>query len=112
MVAPIDAKATFEVEGEAITLRLDFQAIAMMEEMGASLFADNGLDLTLSKCAVLVKCMAVSGHPDMTLDEAMAVVVKVGIATVASTILELIAKFGGKPDEESEGNGEAATEAA
>lgn len=110
MVAPIDAKVSFEVEGETITLRLDWQAIALMEDMAVSLFSADGLDLTLSKCATLVKCMTVSTRPDMSLDEALAIVVKHGIGEVGTAILELIAKFGGKPDEEGdgEGNGEAA----
>lgn len=111
MVAPIDAKVSFEVEGETITLRLDWQSIAMMEDMAVSLFSADGLNLTLSKCATLVKCMTVSTKPEMTLDEALAIVVKHGIAEVGGIILELIAKFGGKPDEGSEGNVEAATAA-
>lgn len=112
MVAPINAIASFEVEGETVTLRLDWQAIAMMEEMAISLFSEDGLNLTLSKCAMLVKCMSVSDRPDMSLDEALAIVVKKGIGEVGAIILGLIAKFGGKPDDESaEGNVEAAANA-
>lgn len=113
MVAPIDAKVCFEVEGETVTLRLDWQAIAMMEEMSVSLFSTDGLDLTLSKAATLVKCMSLAARPDMSIDEALAIVVKGGIGEVGGHILELIAKFGGKPDEdgEAEGNVEAASAA-
>lgn len=74
MVAPIDAKATFEAEGETFTLRLNFRTIALAEREGVDAFAPN--DLTLTKIAVMLRCFATPEHPDMTDDDAFALVVR------------------------------------
>lgn len=100
MVAPLDAKATFEVEGETITLRLNFRSIALAEENGIDLIGGTMTDLTPTKSAVLVKCLAVQEHPEFTEDHTMAIVVKAPDA-LRDALLELFTKYAGA----SEGNG-------
>lgn len=94
MVAPIDAKSTFMVEGEQITLRLNFRSIALAEAEGIDLLS--GKEIPPLKVAVLVRCLAVEDHPEMTNDEALAIVMR-GKAGVAKALPELFAKFGAKP---------------
>ena len=72
MVAPVDAKATFEVEGETITLRLNWRSIALGEELGVDLFSPDGVKATVGNSALLLKCLASTDHPQMSLDEALA----------------------------------------
>ena len=106
MVAPIDAKVTFEVEGETITLRLNFRSIALLEAAGLDLFSPQGVEMTLAKSAIMCRCLAVTDHPAMTDDEALATTVKAG-AAFGAAVMDLIARFGGKTDE-PEGNAPAA----
>lgn len=97
MVAPIDAKASFEVEGETITLRLNFRALALAKKEGVNLLA--GADLDPVSLAVAVRCLAVQDHPTMTDEEAFAVVVRGGEAAGAA-LVELFTEFGGKASAE------------
>jgi hypothetical protein len=108
MVAPIDAKVTFEVEGETITLRLNFRALAMCEQRGVDMFSGTGISMTLTNGAQLLRSLAVTDHPDMDEDEALAIVVKYGMADFGARIGELIVAFGG----EDEGNVKAGKKAA
>lgn len=109
MVAPIDSKVVLQVEGEDITLRLNFRTISLLEEAGLDLFNRDGFHMTLARSAIMCRCLAVSEHPDMTNDEALAVVAR-SKGEFAGAVLELIAKFGGKDD--PEGNVEAAKAAS
>lgn len=102
MVAPLDAKATFEVEGEPITLRLNFRSISLAEEHGIDLIGGTMTDLSPSKSAVLVKCLAVQEHPGFTEDHTMAIVAKAP-AALRDALLELFSKYGAAPS--AEGNG-------
>lgn len=96
MVAPIDSKATFEVEGETITLRLNFRSIALAEEHGIDLLSmDAGDKMTATKAAVLVKCLAVQDHPEFTEDHTIAVVVAAP-AELEAALVELFTNYGGK----------------
>lgn len=106
MVAPIDAKASFELEGETITLRLNFRSIALAEAEGINLL--EGKEMSLSKVALVVRCLAVQDHPDMENDEALAIATRGG-AQVGKALTELFTKFGAKPVEA--GNGKAKTRA-
>lgn len=103
MVAPIDAKATFEVEGETITLRLNFRSLKLADAEGIDVLA--GKALSPMKVATLLRCLAVQEHPDMGDDEAFAIVVKGGEAAGAA-IADLFTKFGGSAS--AEGNVAAA----
>lgn len=103
MVAPIDAKVSFEVEGEPITLRLNFRALALCEQRGVDMFSPNGINMTLTNAAKLLQSLAVTDHPEMNDDEALAVIVKYGMADFGARIGELIVSFGG----EGEGNAKA-----
>jgi hypothetical protein len=111
MVAPIDAKEVLKAGGDELTLRLNFRSISLLEESGLDLFSEAGVHMTLAKSALLVKCLAVTDHPALTEDEALAIVVA-DQAAVGRAVLNLIARFGGKAEEEGEGNGRAAKAAA
>ncbi len=96
MVAPLDAKATFQVEGETITLRLNFRSIALAEGYGIDLIGGTMDDLPPTKAAVLVKCLAVQEHPDFTEDHTMAIVARAPTA-LSDALLELFSKYAGVP---------------
>lgn len=102
MVAPIDAKATIEVEGETITLRLNFRALALAKKQGVDLMAGKQLDAI--ELATALRCMAAQDHPEMTDEEAFAIIVRGGDAS-AQALTELFTEFGGKAS--AGGNGKA-----
>lgn len=92
MVAPIDAKATFTVDGEAFTLRLNFRALALAKAAGVNLIGVTSLDPL--DIAIAVRCLAAQEHPDLTDDIAFALVVRDGEA-VSKAIADLFEQFGG-----------------
>lgn len=100
MVAPIDAKASFQVEGETISLRLNFRSLALADAEGIDVMA--GKPLAPLKVAVLLRCLAVQDHPEMTDEEAFAIVIRGG-AEAGAAIADLFSKFGGAKS--AEGNG-------
>lgn len=95
MVAPIDAKVTFEAEGEPFTLRLNFRALALCEARGVDMFSPDGVQMTLTRAATLLRSLAVTDHPEMSEDEALAVVVRYGMGELGARIGELLTAFGG-----------------
>lgn len=111
MVAPIDAKVELKVDGETITLRLNFRSISLLEENGLDLFSESGVQMSLAKAAKMCRFLAVTDHPEMTDDEALAVVSRSKQA-FGLQVIELIERFGGKPAEDAEGNGGAADQVA
>lgn len=92
MVAPIDAKVTFQVEGEGITLRLNFRALSLAKHEGVNLLSGGEMDPL--QLAVAVRCLAVQDHPDMSDEEAFAIVLKGGEAS-AKALVDLFSQFGG-----------------
>lgn len=96
MVAPIDAKSVLTVEGEDITLRLNFRSIALCEAVGLDLFTENGVAMTLAKSATLLKCLAANDH-DLSDDEALAIVVKSKLG-FGEAVLALMGQFTGEPE--------------
>lgn len=104
MVAPIDSKVTFEVEGEEITLRLNFRALALAKKEGVDLMG--GKEMDPLDIAVAVRCLAAQDHPKMTDEEAFAIVVKAGEAA-AEAMGELFSAFGAS----AEGNGKTKAKA-
>ncbi|HEY8604726.1 hypothetical protein [Tsuneonella suprasediminis] len=100
MVAPIDAKAEFEVEGETVTLRFNFQAIALADQHGIDLLNDGFTELRPVQAATLLKCLGAQDQPDWTEDHALAVVVKAP-EMVREALISLFTEYGGK----AEGNG-------
>jgi hypothetical protein len=96
MVAPLDAKASFEVEGETITLRLNFRSIALAEEHGINLLSADGIDLSPTRAAIVVKCLAVQEHPDFTEDHTMAIVAAEP-ERLTEALIALFRSYGGKP---------------
>lgn len=103
MVAPIDAKVTFDVEGEPITLRLNFRAISLAAREGIDLLGGDNVDLAPLNAAVLVKCLAAQEHPDLTEDHTLAIVTRAPEA-LGKALVELFTDYGGK----TEGNVQAA----
>lgn len=101
MVAPIDAKASFEVEGETITLRLNFRALALTKKEGVNLMAGGAMDPV--DVATALRCLAAQDHPEMTDEEAFAIVVRGGEA-VGDAFTTLFSQFGGS----AEGNAKPA----
>jgi len=98
MVAPIDAKAIIQAGDEQITLQLNFRTLALAKAGGVNLLggADLGamdpLDL-----AVLVRAFATPAHPDMTEDQALALLIRHGSACTAA-ITELAQHFAGSAE--------------
>ena len=79
MVAPIDAKATIEADGETFTLRLIFRTMAKCEAAGIDLFDPASLsNVTTVKTAKLVQCLAVVDHENMSGDVAFALTLRHG----------------------------------
>ncbi|MGJ0236985.1 hypothetical protein ACQEPB_00490 [Novosphingobium fluoreni] len=109
MVAPVDSKVELQVDGETITLRLNFRSISLLEDAGLDLFSPEGFDMTLARSAIMCRCMAITDHPGMADDEALAIVTRTGQA-FGVAVLDLIARFGGKPDESAEGKDRASPE--
>lgn len=89
-IAPIDSKVTFEADGETITLRLNFRALALAKAAGVNLMS--GAEMDPLDIAVTVRCLAADAHPDMTDEEAFALVVKGG-EVVTKAIADLFASF-------------------
>lgn len=99
-IAPIDSKVTIEAAGETITLRLNFRALALAKKAGVNLMAGGELDpLDL---AVAVRCLAADAHPDMSDEQAFALIISSGEA-VGKALADLFADF----RKAAEGNGKA-----
>lgn len=103
MLAPIDAKVTFMVEGDPITLRLNFRAVALAEKHGINLLAIEDPNLSMTEAAILVKCLAVQDHPEFTEDHTLALVAKAPEA-LANALIELFSSYGGEKAAEEVGN--------
>lgn len=104
MVAPIDARSSFKVGGEEITLHLNFRTLALAKKNGVNLF---GGDLDPVDIAVALRCLATPSHPKLTDDEAFALVIKGGEAA-GKAIAELFSEFGDNSQAEDEGNAKKA----
>lgn len=105
MVAPIDSKVSFQVEGETFTLRLNFRSLALAKSEGVDLLAGDNLDPF--KIATALRCLAVQDHPEMTDEEAFAVAVRGG-EDVGQALTDLFTAFGGS----AEGNAKKKRRAA
>lgn len=105
MVAPIDATAALEADGETLTLRMNFRTIALAEDLRADAVAGFGVRApTASGMAALVWAFAQPDQPRLTQDEAMALVFRHGEA-VGGALRELFGKAAAKPEKPStEGN--------
>ena len=93
MVAPIDAKQTLTVEGETITLRLNFRALALAKKEGVNILS--GKDMDPLDIAVALRCMAAFDHPEMTDEQAFALVIRGGEAS-GKALAALFEEFSGK----------------
>jgi len=89
-VAPIDSKVTFEAGGDTFTLRLNFRALALAKQAGVNLMSGDAMDPL--DMAVVVRCLAADAHPDLTDEQAFALVVTGGEA-VGQAIAELFSAF-------------------
>jgi hypothetical protein len=85
------------VEGEPITLRLNFRSIALAEKEGIDILNGGGMGLSSTQAAILVKCLAVQEHPDFTEDHTMAIVAKAPEA-LGSALVELFTFYSAVPE--------------
>lgn len=96
MVAPVDAVAVLEAEGDKFTLRLNFRTIALAEAEGIDLFDPASLNaLTTIGTAKLVRCLARAEHPDFTDEHGLALALRHGEA-VTQKLFELMSRAAGK----------------
>lgn len=95
MVAPIDAKASFEVEGEPISLRLNFRAIALAEANGIDLLNGSVSEMNLTQAVVLLKCLGAQDQPEFTEDHWLAVV-RAEPDKMKKALVDLFEQYGGK----------------
>lgn len=95
MVAPIDAKASFEVEGETFTLHLNFRTLKLAKSEGVNLMS--GQDMDPIDIATAVRCLATPSHPKLTDEEAFALVMNAPEAA-ATAIGDLFERFGGSAE--------------
>lgn len=110
MVAPVDAKATFEVEGESITLRLNFRAIALAEKHGVDLLNDGAELNSITQGVTVLMALGMQDHPDYTEDHWLAIAMNEP-KKMRGALLELFSQFGGKADA-GNGAGRKAKQAA
>lgn len=92
MLAPLDAKVTFEVEGETITLRLNWRSISLAESEGIDLLSEGPVEMSKSRAAVLVKCLAIQHHPEFTEDHTMAIAIAAP-EEMGGALAELFSKY-------------------
>ena len=97
MVAPIDAKAQFVVEGETITLRFNFQAISLAEQNGIDLLNSGIAELRPLQAVTLLKCLGAQDHPDFTEDHWLAVV-RHHPDEMREALISLFTDYGGKAE--------------
>ncbi|MDE0878926.1 MAG: hypothetical protein OSB00_09755 [Sphingomonas bacterium] len=85
MVAPIDAKATLDVDGETFTLTMNFRTIALAEDRRSDVVTSFGQGKpTVSGMALLIWAFARPAHPELTEDEALALALHYGDVTGAA----------------------------
>ena len=100
MVAPVDATATIEAEGETFTLRLNFRAIALAEAEGIDLFDPQSLNkLTTASTSRLIRCLAKQDQDGFTDEQGFALATRHGEA-VTLAIFQLIQIASGKGGDE------------
>ena len=90
MVAPIDASASFEADGESFTLRMNFRTIALAEAEQPTALMNFGQGRpTVSGMALLIWAFAQPAHEDLTKDQALALAIRHGDA-VGKALREVI----------------------
>jgi hypothetical protein len=81
MVAPIDARSTLVVDDETIELAMNYRTIALAEDTQVDVVTSFGAGKPkLSGMATLVWAFAQPAHPELTLDQALGLVVRSGAA--------------------------------
>lgn len=97
MVAPIDATATLDVDGEPITLAMNFRTIALAEDAREDVVTGFGEGRTnVSSLALLVWAFARPAHPELTHDQALTLVFQHGSA-VGAALRTVFEKASAKP---------------
>lgn len=75
MLAPVDAKATFEAGGETFTLAMNMRTIALAErEWSEAVTGFLTANTTLTGTSTLLWAFAQPAHPDLTRETALAMV--------------------------------------
>lgn len=102
MVAPIDAKAVIEADGESITLRLNFRTISLAEAAGIDMFDSFSMDRqTTLSMSRLVKALATPDHEgQFDAEQWLAITLRSGPQIVAA-IQELMLGAAGKGGDEN-----------
>lgn len=95
MLAPTDAKAIVDIDGEPITLRLNFRSIALAESHGIALLSGKVPELNETGGIILVKCLAAQEHPDFTEDHVITMLA-VNPTGVKAALIEVFEQYGGK----------------
>ena len=111
MLAPVDSKAVVKVGDEEIVLRLNFASIARAADAGINLLSETPPELDEIQGIRLVKCLAAQEQPHFTEDHILALLAS-SREGVATALIELFSKFGGKAEEGSSGNAKANQEAS
>lgn len=77
MVAPIDARAPLEADGETLTLTMNMRTLALAKAAGVNFFRMKATDeLDPFDMAAIVRAFAAPAHPKLSEDEAFAIVVR------------------------------------
>ncbi len=98
MVAPIDAKASFEAEGETFELAMNFRTIALAEDAKADVVTSFGSGKpTVSGMSILIWAFAQPAHPDLTTEDAFALAIRHGEA-VGGALGKVFAAASAKAD--------------
>lgn len=98
MVAPLDAQATLDVDGETITLAMNFRTIALAEEVKEDVVTGFGEGRTnVSSLALLVWAFAQPAHPTLSQDQALTLVFQHGSA-VGAALRTVFERASAKPD--------------
>jgi hypothetical protein len=95
MLAPTDAKAIVDIDGEPIALRLNFRSIALAEKHGIALLSGQVPNLDETGGIVLVKCLAMEEQPYFTEDHVVTMLAT-NPAGVGQALIDLFEQYGGK----------------
>jgi hypothetical protein len=103
MIAPIDAKVSFEAEGETITLRLNMRTVALANEQGIDLIYGGFEALNSTQMTGLLLALSAPDHPELSDGQALAIITRATTA-FGEALAKLFLLAAGAPDEALEGN--------
>lgn len=95
MLAPTDAKAIVDIDGEPIALRLNFRSIALAEKHGIALLSGQVPNLDETGGIVLLNCLALEEQPYFTEDHVVTMLATNPVG-VKEALIDLFEQYGGK----------------